>query len=90
MHPPPIPNFQIGGFTVSQFLEGVAGNEEGDLFQGAAVFLAKDKILVYFMQQMFYAENVLISLKFFKVVEYGHAELHVFCGFCSSEFAGEK
>ena len=42
------------------------------------------------MQQMFYAENVLISLKFFKVVEYGHAELHVFCGFCLSEFAGEK
>ena len=42
------------------------------------------------MQQMFYAENVLISLKFFKVVEYGHAEFYVFCGFCSSEFAGEK
>ena len=34
------PNFQKGGggLTGSQFLEGVAGKEEGDFFQGVAVF----------------------------------------------------
>ena len=38
---------------------------------------------------MFYVVCVLVSLQFFKVGEYGHAELDVFSGFCWCEFAGE-
>ena len=37
---------------------------------------------------IFYAVYVLISLQFFKVGEYGHAELDVFSGLCWCEFAG--
>ena len=37
---------------------------------------------------IFYAVNVLISLQFFKVGKYGHAEMDVFSGLHWCEFAG--
>ena len=37
---------------------------------------------------IFYAVYVLMSLQFFKVGEYVHAELDVFSGLCWCEFAG--
>ena len=37
---------------------------------------------------IFFAAYVLISLQFFKVVDYGHANLYVFSWLCCCEFAG--
>ena len=37
------PNFQKGGLTESQLLEGVAGKDEGDFFQGVGLQFSHNK-----------------------------------------------
>ena len=39
--PPPYQIFKIGGLIGPKFLEGIAGKDEGDLFQGGGIFIDK-------------------------------------------------